>query len=91
MATDGDRAAALDALKRGTMSMAEAARKAGVSRMAVMKWCRAAGIDPVACRREKADREWAKSLRQTQDRRAQSPSKRELSAVAGQAMRCDDV
>ena len=73
--------------------MAEAARKAGVV---------ADGGDEVVPRsrdrsrcmptRESRQGSGQSLIRQTQDRRAQSPSKRRAEARwAGQAMRCDDV
>lgn len=85
-----ERAYALDLLKRGEITMAEAARWAGVSRNAVMKWCRAAGIDPTAARAEHVRKRWYQTVAKGQGRIRRSPSKRELSAVAGQAMRRGD-
>lgn len=72
MATNDQKAAALDALKRGVLTMAEAARRTGVTRMTVLKWCRAAEIDAVACRRAYADKTWAKLAQQAKERRSRS-------------------
>jgi len=85
-----ERAVALALLKRGEITMAEAARWAGVSRMAVMKWCRAAGIDVAAARAAHIEKRWYQAAAKAQGRIRRSPSKRELSAVAGQAMRHDE-
>lgn len=70
----------LEALRRGVLSMSEVASRAGVSRMAVWKWAKEAGIDVDASRTICANAVWAELL--TGERRT---PKRRLRARADEA------
>jgi hypothetical protein len=85
-----ERTVALDLLRRGEITMAEAARWAGVSRMAVTKWCRAAGIDAAACRAAHVEKRWHQANAKAAGRIRRSPSKRELAGVVRSARRSDE-
>lgn len=49
-------------LRRGTVTVAEAAELAGVSRQVVRYWCRAAGIVIGQSRRARLSKEWRKAM-----------------------------
>ena len=52
------RAAVLDVVRDGELTMGEAARLAGVARVTVLYWCRVAGIDAVAARNARVRKRW---------------------------------
>lgn len=52
---------ALILLRQGVATQAEVARLAGVSRQAVMHWCRSEGLDALKLRADRLGREWSKA------------------------------
>lgn len=83
MTDDLTRAVGLELLRRGEITMAEAAEMAGVSRQAVYKMCQRAGIDPVKARRALVERRTVQVTRVMAGKPYRAPmSKRAKSSLA---------
>jgi hypothetical protein len=83
MTDDLTRAVGLELLRRGEITMAEAAEMAGVSRQAIYKMCQRAGIDPVRARCSLVERRTVQVTRVLAGKPYQAPmSKRQRRAMA---------
>lgn len=56
------RAAVINVVRDGELTMGEAARLAGVARVTVLYWCRAAGIDAAAVRAPRVRTRWEAAI-----------------------------
>lgn len=84
MSRDDTRSAMLRLLRRGSITMGEAARWAGVPRVVVLRWCRAAGFDAVKAREKSLARQVAWSLGQSEKRVDRAGRDRTFRMVAEQ-------
>ena len=58
-----ERRAALSLLRRGEITISEAAELAGVSRQLVYAWCKRAKIEPAPAREGRITKAWRKEIR----------------------------
>lgn len=84
MMDDLTRAVGLELLRRGEITMAEAAQMAGISRQAIYKMCQRAGIDPVKARRLLVERRTVQVTRTLAGKPYHAPmNKRQKRAMVG--------
>lgn len=82
------RAVGLELLRRGEITMAEAAEMAGVSRQAIYKMCQRAGIDPVKARRVLVERRTVQVTRALEGKPYRAPmTKKQKRAMASRMTR----
>lgn len=88
MTDDLTRAVGLELLRRGEITMAEAAEMAGVSRQAIYKMCQRAGVDPVKARQALVERRTVQVTRALEGKPYRAPmSKPQKRAMAARLTR----